>query len=95
MIPERYLNFLSEISGKFPIGNFGKLPRPIPTHNFIKIPLTILVGEAPPSPRVSASPDNQSAEMHRFIILPVRLYVIALVAPRQKQANQLISQKRL
>ena len=30
MIPERYLNFLSEISGKFPIGNFGKLPRPIP-----------------------------------------------------------------
>ena len=31
MIPERYLNFLSEISGKFPIGNFGKLPRPIPT----------------------------------------------------------------
>ena len=33
MISERYLNFLSEISGKFPIGNFGKLPRPIPTHN--------------------------------------------------------------
>ena len=31
MIPERYLNFLSEISGKFPIGNFGKLPRPIPS----------------------------------------------------------------
>ena len=27
MIPERYLNFLSEISGKFPIGNFGKLPQ--------------------------------------------------------------------
>jgi len=32
MIPERYLNFVSEISGKFPIGNFGKLPRPIPRH---------------------------------------------------------------
>ena len=32
MIPERYLNFLSEISGKFPIGNFGKLPRPIPNY---------------------------------------------------------------
>ena len=32
MIPERYLNFLSEISGKFPIGNFGELPRPIPSH---------------------------------------------------------------
>ena len=30
MIPERYQNFLLEISGKFPIGNFGKLPRPIP-----------------------------------------------------------------
>ena len=33
MIPERYLNFLSEISGKFSIGNFGKLPRPIPIYN--------------------------------------------------------------
>ena len=32
MIPERYKNFLSEISGKFSIGNFGKLPRPIPNH---------------------------------------------------------------
>ena len=32
MIPERYQNFLSEISGKFPIGNFGKLPLPIPIH---------------------------------------------------------------
>ena len=32
MIPERYKNFRSEISGKFPIGNFGKLPRPIPTY---------------------------------------------------------------
>ena len=31
MIPERYLNFLSEISGKFSIGNFGKLPHPIPS----------------------------------------------------------------
>ena len=31
MIPERYRNFHSEISGKFPIGNFGKLPRPIPS----------------------------------------------------------------
>ena len=29
MIPERFQNFLQEISGKFPIGNFGKLPRPI------------------------------------------------------------------
>ena len=37
MIPERYLNFLSEISGKFPIGNFGKLPRPIPSDN--KLPV--------------------------------------------------------
>ena len=33
MIPERYQNFRAEISGKFPIGNFGKLPRPIPTYN--------------------------------------------------------------
>ena len=31
MIPERYRNICSEIWGKFPIGNFGKLPRPIPT----------------------------------------------------------------
>ena len=30
MIPEKYINILSEISGKFPIGNFGKLPRLIP-----------------------------------------------------------------
>ena len=34
MIPERYRDFLSEISGKFPIGNFGKLPRPIPSHRW-------------------------------------------------------------
>ena len=33
MIPERYRDFLSEISGKFPIGNFGKLPRPISIHD--------------------------------------------------------------
>ena len=36
MIPERYLNFLSEIAGKFPIGNFGKLPRPIPNGIMLK-----------------------------------------------------------
>ena len=30
MVPERHRNFRSEISGKFSIGNFGKLPRPIP-----------------------------------------------------------------
>ena len=36
MIPERYLNFLSEISGKFPIGNFGKLPRPIPNKSSLQ-----------------------------------------------------------
>ena len=36
MIPERYLNFLSEISGKFLIGNFGKLPRPIPTRSWMR-----------------------------------------------------------
>ena len=31
MIPERYQNFRSEISENFSIGNFGKLPRPIPS----------------------------------------------------------------
>ena len=41
MIPERYLNFLSEISGKFPIGNFGKLPRPIPSHKACRLSFTI------------------------------------------------------
>ena len=43
MIPEKYQNFRSEISGKFPIGNFGKLPRPIPTCSLFIILLLLIM----------------------------------------------------
>ena len=42
MIPERYQIFRSEISGKFPIGNFGKFPRPIPKCNGFKVHFGVL-----------------------------------------------------